>query len=69
VFAAWSAPSSIGADGLEDARQQRAELQSSEDVAHRLRVDRLHREVGRSDAELDIAQERVQVRLRRTSSR
>ena len=50
----------VATQSVEDARQERAELQAREDVAHRLRVDRLHGEVVRPDRQLDIAQQRVQ---------
>ncbi len=48
------------AGGLEDARQERAEFEPGEDVAHSLRVDRLHGEVGRAHGELHVTQERVE---------
>ncbi len=48
-------------DGLEDPRQQRAELESGEDVADGLGIDRGDREIGRCHRQLHVGEQAVEL--------
>lgn len=50
-----------GTDGLEHPRQQGAELETGEDVAHGLRIDRCDGEVSRAHRKLDVGEQTVEL--------